>query len=55
MPYYRELRERRVPVIGPVAASFLPVGERSEELRIWQLADGDVIRVGHSEIIVRVH
>ncbi len=21
----------------------------------WQLADGDVIRVGHSEIIVRVH
>ena len=21
----------------------------------WQLADGDVIRLGHSEIIVRVH
>ena len=21
----------------------------------WQLADGDVIRVGHSEIIVRLH
>ena len=21
----------------------------------WQLADGDVIRVGHSEIVVRVH
>ena len=21
----------------------------------WQLADGDIIRVGHSEIIVRVH
>ncbi|WP_251984505.1 hypothetical protein, partial [Mycobacterium tuberculosis] len=21
----------------------------------WQLADGDVIRLGHSEIIVRMH
>ena len=41
MPYYRELRERRVPVVGPVAASFLPMGERSEELRIWQLADSE--------------
>jgi hypothetical protein len=21
----------------------------------WQLADGDVIRLGHSEIVVRMH
>lgn len=41
MPYFRELRERRVPVQGPIAASFLTVGERQEELRIWTLADSD--------------
>lgn len=41
MPYFRELRERGVPVQGPIAASFLTVGERQEELRIWTLADSD--------------
>ncbi len=41
MPYFRELRERRVPVHGPIAASFLTVGERQEELRIWTLADSE--------------
>ena len=39
MPYFRELREQGLPVVGPIGASFLPVGERNEELRIWQLAD----------------
>ncbi len=41
MPYFRELRERGVPVEGPIAASFLTVGERQEELRIWRLAGSD--------------
>lgn len=41
MPYFRELRERGVPVQGPIAASFLTVGERQEELRIWTLADSE--------------
>ena len=38
MPYFRELRERGLPVEGPIAASFLTVGERQEELRVWRLA-----------------
>ncbi len=38
MPRFRELRERGVPVEGPIASSFLPVGERQEELRVWRLA-----------------
>lgn len=41
LPYYRQLRERGVPVVGPIAATFLPVGERSEELRVWQVADSE--------------
>ncbi len=41
MPYYRELRERRVPVEGPIAATFLTVGERQEELRVWRLANSE--------------
>ncbi|WP_411281039.1 glycogen synthase [Gemmatimonas sp.] len=41
MPYFRELRERGLPVEGPIAASFLTVGERQEEVRIWRLAEGD--------------
>ncbi|MEO7962348.1 MAG: glycogen/starch synthase, partial [Gemmatimonadaceae bacterium] len=41
MPRYRALRERGVPVRGPIAASFLPVGERAEELRIWKLAEAE--------------
>lgn len=38
MPRFRELREKGVPVEGPIASSFLPAGERQEELRIWRLA-----------------
>ena len=41
MPYFRELRERGLPVEGPIAASFLTVGERQEELRIWRLANSE--------------
>ncbi|WP_373068788.1 glycogen synthase [Gemmatimonas sp.] len=41
MPYFREVRERGVPVEGPIAASFLTVGERQEEVRIWRLAGSD--------------
>lgn len=39
MPRYRTLRERGLPVDGPIAASFLPVGERAEEQRVWRLAE----------------
>lgn len=39
MPRYRALRERGVPMTGPVAASFLPIGDRSEELRVWRGVD----------------
>ncbi len=42
MPRYRELRERAVPVTGPIAASFLPAGERQEELRIWRASETSV-------------
>ncbi len=42
MPFYRQLRDRSVAVDGPVAASFLPAGERAEELRVWQIRDSDV-------------
>jgi len=38
MPRFRQLRERGVAVEGPIASSFLPVGERQEELRIWRVA-----------------
>ncbi len=38
LPYFRQLRERGVKVEGPIAAGFLPIGERAEELRIWRLA-----------------
>ncbi len=41
MPYYRELREKGVAVVGPIAAAFLPMGERGEELRVWRLAEGE--------------
>ena len=40
MPRYRVMRERDVPVAGPVAATFLPVGEWAEEMRVWRLAAG---------------
>lgn len=42
MPRYRELREKRVPMTGPVAASFLPLGERAEEQRVWR-ADANAV------------
>jgi starch synthase len=42
MPRYRELRERDLPIRGPVAASFLTIGERSEEQRVWELLDAGV-------------
>ncbi|QJR37347.1 glycogen synthase [Gemmatimonas groenlandica] len=41
MPYFRELRERGIPVEGPIAASFVTVGERQEELRVWRLAGSE--------------
>ena len=42
MPRYRELRERGVPMEGPIAATFLPLGDRAEELRVWKLVDSTV-------------
>lgn len=42
MPRYRTLREKGVPVTGPVAASFLPLGERAEEQRVWRATESDV-------------
>ena len=39
MPRYRVLRERAVPMEGPVAAGFLPVGEWAEEVRVWRMTD----------------
>ena len=39
MPYYRQLRERGIGVAGPIAGTFLPIGERAEELRIWQATE----------------
>jgi starch synthase len=41
MPRFRQLRERGVPHTGPVASGFLPVGERQEELRVWQTTVGE--------------
>ena len=40
MPRYRALREKGVEMDGPVAASFLPIGERAEEQRVWRLRAG---------------
>lgn len=37
MPRYRVLREKAVPVEGPIAASFLTIGERAEEQRVWRI------------------
>ncbi|HYW51316.1 MAG TPA: glycogen synthase GlgA [Gemmatimonadaceae bacterium] len=42
MPYYRQLRLRGLAVEGPIAATFLTIGENAEELRIWRAVDGDV-------------
>jgi len=38
MPRYRVLREKGVPTDGPIAASFLTIGERAEEQRVWRLS-----------------
>lgn len=38
LPRYRQLREAGVPVEGPLTGSFLPVGERAEEMRVWRVA-----------------
>ena len=42
MPRYRRIRESAIEQTGPLAASFLPVAERQEELRIWLTHIGDV-------------
>ncbi|MCC6316549.1 MAG: glycogen synthase GlgA [Gemmatimonadaceae bacterium] len=36
MPRYRTIREQGVPAEGPIAAAFLPLGEKTEELRVWR-------------------
>ena len=41
MPRYRALRESGVAMEGPLAASFLSVGDRAEELRVWRLPASD--------------
>jgi starch synthase len=41
MPLYKQVREGKAPQHGPIAASFLPIGERQEELRVWTTALGD--------------
>ena len=42
MPRYRVLRERGPVMHGPVAASFLTIGDKTEELRVWRAAEGEV-------------
>jgi starch synthase len=42
LPYYRQIRERGVAVEGPIAATFLYIGENAEELRVWRIADSAV-------------
>lgn len=42
MPRYRTLREQGIPMDGPLAATFLPLGERAEELRVWRTSNGGV-------------
>jgi starch synthase len=39
MPRYRAMRERGVPVTGPIGAGVLMIGEQLQELRLWT-ADG---------------
>lgn len=41
MPRYRVIRERALPMDGPIAASFLPIGERAEEQRVWRLLESE--------------
>ncbi len=42
MPRYKVLRTRSEPMSGPQAATFLPVGERAEEMRLYTGALGEV-------------
>jgi starch synthase len=42
MPRYRALRVRSEPMAGPIAATFLPAGERAEEMRLYTGALGEV-------------
>lgn len=52
LPFYRQLRKKLQTggelekagqlLEGPIAATFLPVGDRAEELRVWSLRNGDV-------------
>ncbi len=39
MPRFRSLREKGLPVEGPICASFLSAGERQEELRVWTMEE----------------
>ncbi|MEP7347678.1 MAG: glycogen/starch synthase, partial [Gemmatimonadaceae bacterium] len=41
MPRYRVMRERDVRLTGPIAATFLPVGEHAEELRVWRVTESE--------------
>src|SRR5688500_14112790 len=41
MPRYRQVREGSLPQAGPIAATFLPAGERQEELQVFTAALGD--------------
>src|SRR6185503_12393824 len=41
MPRYRQIREGKAPQSGPIAATFLPSGERQEELRVWTTTLGE--------------
>lgn len=41
MPFYRRVRGSVAAAEGPLSASFLPVGERQEQLRIYRTALGD--------------
>ncbi len=36
IPRYRRVRERNIAQIGPIAATFIAVGDHQEELRIWR-------------------
>ncbi len=40
MPRFQVLRQQGLAVDGPIAATFLPAGERQEELRVWRLVAG---------------
>jgi len=41
MPRYQRIRQSKTPQAGPIAAAFLPAGERQEEMRVWTTQLGD--------------